>query len=88
MYCRYSWEEYLESEGTEVQLSRYQNGNLLTERDVTNCDVNVYHECLLPAWLKSCGTFLRSAVVDWTINIMCRHPALHGQSRADLKVVK
>ena len=23
MYCRYSWEEYLESEGAEVQLSRY-----------------------------------------------------------------
>ena len=48
----------------------------------------MYHECLLPTWLKSCGTFLRLAVVDWTINIMCRHPALHGQSRADLKVVK
>ena len=50
--------------------------------------VNVCHECLFITWIKSCGTFLRLAVVDWTINIMCRHPALHGQSRADLKVVK
>ena len=50
--------------------------------------VNVYHECLLPTWIKLCGTFLRLAVVRLVLNIMCRHPALYVQIGADLEVVK
>ena len=46
------------------------------------------HECLLPTWIKSCGTFLRLAVVRLVLNIMCRHPALYVQIGADLEVVK
>jgi hypothetical protein len=48
----------------------------------------VCHECLLPTWIKSCGTFLRLAVVRLVLNIMCRHPALYVQIGADLEVVK
>ena len=48
----------------------------------------VCHECLLPTWIKSCGTFLRLAVEKLDLNNMCRHPALYVQIGADLEVVK
>ena len=48
----------------------------------------VCHECLLPTWIKSCGTFLRLAVAKLDLNNMCRHPALYVQIGADLEVVK
>ena len=41
------------------------------------------HECLLPTWIKSCGTFLRLAVVRLDLNNMCRHAAFY-----ELEVVK
>ena len=37
------------------------------------------HECLLPTWIKSCGTFLRLAVVRLDLNNMCRHKAFYEQ---------
>ena len=41
------------------------------------------HECLLPTWIKSCGTFLRLAVVRLELNNMCRHEAFY-----ELELVK
>ena len=48
----------------------------------------VCHECLLPTWIKSCGTFLRLAVARLDLNNRCRHSALYVQIGADLEVVK
>ena len=48
----------------------------------------VCHECLLPTWIKSCGTFLRLAVAKLDLINMCRHPALYVQFGADLEGVK